>query len=134
MKDLYVIVVVLAAAAHFAFVGYMVLGGWLALRWPRTIWLHVPIAIWGIAIEIVDYTCPLTWLERWARDKAGITPLAPDGFIDHYIIGEWYPADAALLVVVVVFSTICLSWIVFALTRVRRGTAAPAGRRDRTAA
>jgi|ERR1700682_3789484 hypothetical protein len=69
MKDLYVSVVVLTAAAHFVFIGYIVVGGFLALRWPKTIWLHVPVAIWGIAIEMLDFTCPLTWLERWAQPK-----------------------------------------------------------------
>jgi Protein of Unknown function (DUF2784) len=134
MRDLYVAIVVLTAAAHFAFIGYMVIGGFLALRWPRTIWLHVPAAIWGIAIEVFDFTCPLTWLERWARARAAMSPLAPNGFIDHYITGVWYPASAATLVLILVFSTICLSWILFAvMTKRRRSAAVGMGTSDRQA-
>jgi hypothetical protein len=134
MRDLYVAIVVLTAAAHFAFIGYMVIGGFLALRWPRTIWLHVPAAIWGIAIEVFDFTCPLTWLERWARARAAMSPLAPNGFIDQYITGVLYPASAATLVLILVFSTICLSWILFAvMTKRRRSAAVGMGTSDRQA-
>lgn len=44
----------------------------------------------GIAAKRVD--CPLTWVERWARTKAAMTPLSPDGFVAHYITGVIYPA------------------------------------------
>lgn len=64
---MYQIVVVLAVIAHFAFMGYLVVGGFLALRWRRTFWLHVPTAVWGVAIITGHLDCPLTWLERWAR-------------------------------------------------------------------
>ncbi|HYR17789.1 MAG TPA: DUF2784 family protein, partial [Mycobacterium sp.] len=52
MKDpaviAFVILVALTVAAHFAFVGYLVIGGFLAWRWPRTIALHVPVVLWGV--------------------------------------------------------------------------------------
>ncbi len=91
MHVVYAVLVVLTAAAHFTFVAYMVLGGFLAVRWPRTIWVHIPVVIWGIAIELINFVCPLTGLERWARPKAGMAPLDPDGFIDHYLTGVAYP-------------------------------------------
>jgi len=47
---MYHIVVALAVVAHFAFLCYLVVGGFVALRWRRTIWLHVPAVLWGIAI------------------------------------------------------------------------------------
>lgn len=117
--NVYTIVVVITAAAHFAFIAYMLTGGFLALRWPRTIWVHVPVVIWGVAIELLDFVCPLTWLERWARVKAGMAPLALDGFIDHYLTGVVYPASAANLVLALALIMVLASWTLFALRRRR---------------
>ncbi|HWT47945.1 MAG TPA: DUF2784 family protein, partial [Mycobacterium sp.] len=39
---MYETVLGLIVAVHFAFIGYVVTGGFLALRWRRTMWLHVP--------------------------------------------------------------------------------------------
>ena len=44
---MYGILVALVVALHFAFIGYVVIGGFLALAWPRTMWLHVPAVMWG---------------------------------------------------------------------------------------
>ena len=41
----------LVLALHFVFVVFVVLGGLLALRWPRIAWIHVPIALYGAIIE-----------------------------------------------------------------------------------
>jgi Protein of Unknown function (DUF2784) len=119
MKDLYVVAVWLTVAAHFAFIAYLVAGGFLALRWPRTIWLHVPVVIWGVGIVALRYDCPLTWLENWARPRADMRPL-PEGFIDHYITGVLYPANYVVVVEAVVFAIVIASWIAFAVSMRRR--------------
>jgi uncharacterized iron-regulated membrane protein len=120
MKIAYAILVVLTVATHFTFIAYMVTGGFFALRWPRTIWLHIPAVIWGIAIELIDFVCPLTWLERWARPKAGMGPMPADGFIDHYLTGVLYPASAANLVLVLALLTVLTSWLLCYRARRRR--------------
>ena len=33
---------------HLGFVLFVVLGGFLALRWPKLAWAHVPAAVWGV--------------------------------------------------------------------------------------
>ncbi len=79
-----------AVAAHFAFIVFVALGGLAAIRWPRLVWLHVPAALWGAAIELVGGICPLTPLEnRWRRlaGEAGYE----GGFIDHYLVPVIYP-------------------------------------------
>src|ERR1700754_4792398 len=101
MKDVFAVAVVLVVAAHFAFVAYLVVGGFVALRRRWTILLHIPVVIWGVGIVTLGYDCPLTWLEQRARRAAGMAPL-PEGFIDHYITGVLYPADDVLLVEAVV--------------------------------
>jgi hypothetical protein len=110
---MYQTVVALVVALHFAFIGYVVIGGFLALRWRRTIWLHVPAVIWGIAIAAKRVDCPLTWVERWARARAGMAPLPPDGFIAHYITGVIYPAGWVLGVQLASFVVVAVSWALY---------------------
>ncbi len=76
---------------HFAFVLFVVLGGFLALRWPRVAWVHVPVAVWGAGIEFVQGTCPLTPLENRLRRLGGEAGYS-GGFIEHYIIPVLYPS------------------------------------------
>ena len=75
---------------HFAFVVFVVLGGLLALRWPRVIWLHVPAVIWGAVVEFTGWICPLTPLENRLRAAAGESGYERD-FIAHYILPALYP-------------------------------------------
>jgi hypothetical protein len=120
---MYHIVVALAVVAHFAFLCYLVVGGFVALRWRRTIWLHVPAALWGIAITTGHLECPLTSLERWSRAKGGMAPLPPDGFIAHYITGVLYPAGWTGIVPVATFVLIAVSWALYGWRGWRRGQA-----------
>jgi hypothetical protein len=80
----------LVVGAHFLFVLFVVLGGLLALRWPRVAYLHVPAAIWGAAIELAGGICPLTPLENWLRRQAGGAGYS-GGFIEHYLLPVLYP-------------------------------------------
>ena len=78
-------------AVHAAFVLFVVLGGFLAWRWRRVAWAHVPCALWGAAIEYGGWICPLTPLESALRARAGLQGYA-GGFIEHYVIPALYPA------------------------------------------
>ena len=80
----------LIVALHFGFVIFVVLGGLLALRWPRVVWLHVPAVIWGALIEFTGWICPLTPLENRLRRAGGETGYQGD-FIAHYILPVLYP-------------------------------------------
>ena len=75
---------------HFTFVLFVILGGFLLRRWPRLVYLHVPIAIWGVLIEFAGWICPLTPLENHLRRLGGEAGYE-GGFIDHYIIPVLYP-------------------------------------------
>ncbi len=110
---MYKIVIVLVVTVHFAFIGYVVIGGLLALRWRRTMWLHVPAVIWGAAISTKRVDCPLTWVERWARAKAGMAPLPPDGFIGHYVTGVIYPVSWVGGIEFAVFAVVAVSWALY---------------------
>lgn len=99
-----------AVAAHFAFLAYLVGGGFLAWRWPATIWAHVLIVIWTIVILTGVVECPLTTIERWARNAGGMSPLPRAGFIDHHVAGVLYPHGWATAAQIVVFAVILASW------------------------
>lgn len=80
----------LVVVVHSLFVCFVVLGGFLALRWRRLVWIHVPAAVWGVAIEYGGWICPLTPMEQWLRVRGGEAGHA-GGFIDHYIMPYLYP-------------------------------------------
>lgn len=75
---------------HTGFVGFVVLGGFLAWRWRGIVWVHVPCALWGAAIEYGGWICPLTPLENAFRARAGLAGYR-GGFVEHYIIPLLYP-------------------------------------------
>ena len=81
----------LVLLVHLAFVLFVVLGGLLALRWPRVAWVHVPVALYGAAIEFIGFICPLTPLEVWLRRRGGEAGYE-GGFIEHYVTSALYPA------------------------------------------
>ncbi|MCV7381211.1 hypothetical protein BST11_10525 [Mycobacterium alsense] len=110
---MYTLAVGLIVASHFAFIGYVVAGGFLALRWRWTMWLHVPAVLWGAAIATNRTDCPLTWAERWARHHAGLPPLPPGGFIAHYVTGTLYPAGWLVGVQLAAFALVAVSWALY---------------------
>jgi hypothetical protein len=93
---------------HFAALLYIGLGGFLAWRWPRAIFPHIPFALWGFSVVAFDLVCPLTWVEDRFRAAQGLGPL-PGGFNEHYIYDviiprPLLPAVAALAITAVVVS------------------------------
>lgn len=82
----------LVLVSHATFVLFVALGGFLVLRWPRVAWAHVPCALYGAAIELVGWVCPLTPLEQRLRRAAGQRGYT-GGFLEHYLRGVLYPAD-----------------------------------------
>jgi hypothetical protein len=113
---------------HLAFVSFVVLGGLLALRWPRLAWLHIPAAVWGAVVEFTGWICPLTPLEVVLRRAAGDAGYS-GGFLEHYILATLYPdglsrATQLTLGIAVVVLNVAI-YIVF-LLRARARSAARA--------
>ncbi|MCK5189030.1 MAG: DUF2784 domain-containing protein [Methylococcales bacterium] len=75
---------------HFSFILFVIFGGFLALKWRKFIWLHVPAAVWGTLIEFFGWLCPLTTLENELRRNNDGEAFST-GFIEHYIIPLIYP-------------------------------------------
>jgi hypothetical protein len=119
----YRVLVSAVLAVHFAFLAYVVLGGLPAIRWPRMFWPHLAAASWGLLVIMFPVTCPLTWAENWARQRAGEAALTR-GFIDRYIEGVVYPARYTGLIDALVGLVVIGSWL-FAYRRWRSVRAAP---------
>jgi Protein of Unknown function (DUF2784) len=81
----------LVVVLHAAFVAFVVLGGLAVMRWPRLAWVHVPAAAWGVLIEFMGWTCPLTPLENAWRARASGAGYQ-GGFVEHYLLAALYPA------------------------------------------
>jgi hypothetical protein len=101
---------------HFAYLAYVVVGGFVAWRWPRTIWLHLFAAAWGLVVVVAPLACPLTAAEDWARRRAGEAGLTR-GFIDRYIEGVLYPERFTVFLQVLAGILVVVSWIGFLVRR-----------------
>ena len=97
------------ALVHGAFLAYVVVGGLVALRWPRTLPLHAAAAVWGLLVIAASVRCPLTTAEDRLRVLGGQAPL-PGGFIDRYVEGVLYPVSLTPLVQVLVATLVLGSW------------------------
>jgi len=75
---------------HLGFVLFVLFGGLLTLKWPRTMWLHIPAAVWGVLVEWTGWICPLTPLENWLREQAGHGGYHSD-FLAHFLLPVLYP-------------------------------------------
>ena len=80
----------LVVVVHLLFIGFVVGGVFLAWRWPRIVWAHIPAAAYGALVEFVGFTCPLTLLENDLRQHAGQSGYR-GGFIAHYLVKVIYP-------------------------------------------
>ncbi len=117
MKKAHSATVALIVGAHFAYLVYVPSGGFLALRWPRTIVLHVPAVVWGVAVIVLPLPCPLTSLEAWARRRASMDPLPTTGFIDRYVAGLLVPSGRIGVAQALAFAAAAVSWGLFARRR-----------------
>ncbi|MFI6432921.1 DUF2784 domain-containing protein [Rhodococcus oryzae] len=101
---------------HFAFLVYVVAGGFLAWRWPWAIWPHLVLAGWGFSTIVFGLDCPLTHLENWARHEAGEQGLRT-GFIDTYLTGVVYPERYTTLLQTLAGLVVLVSWTGFLIRR-----------------
>ncbi len=127
---LYRLLADLVVVLHVGFVLFVVLGGLLALRWPRAAWLHLPAAIWGAAIEFVAGICPLTPLENRLRRLGGEAGYS-GGFVEHYVLPVLYPAGLSrgvqlALGAVVVVLNVAVYAVVWRRWRRKKSRPAPA--------
>ncbi|MCB0323396.1 MAG: DUF2784 domain-containing protein [Bdellovibrionales bacterium] len=76
---------------HFSFILFVGVGALLVWLWPRLAWLHLPAVLWGAALSLFGWQCPLTALEQDLRVLSGAAGYGT-GFIDYYLLPIIYPA------------------------------------------
>ena len=75
---------------HFAFLMFVIFGGFLVMWRLWVAWLHIPCAAWGVMIVAFGWICPLTPLENRFRAEAGLVAYE-GGFIENYLLVVIYP-------------------------------------------
>ena len=90
MRWLYQVAATAALAAHFAWILFLVFGGWVFRRrfWVRV--AHLVGVVAAVAMGWLWIACPLTHLEQEFRRKAGLESYA-GSFIMHYLETIIYP-------------------------------------------
>jgi hypothetical protein len=75
----------LVAVVHGLAVVLMLTGALVALRLPRLLWVHAPVAAAILAVNLAGAPCPLTDLELALRERVGREPYT-GGFLGHYAL------------------------------------------------
>ena len=110
---------------HLAFILFVVLGGFLALRWRKIARVHLPCVLWGLGIEWFGWLCPLTPLEYRLRRLAGEAGYS-GGFVDHYIMPLVYPPGLTRTVQIVLGVTVvAVNVVAYVLVIRRRSSSRP---------
>ena len=103
---------------HMAFLAYLLLGGFLALRRFQLIWPHIGVLIWSVGVTVTGFTCPLTSLEKWLLEQGGATPYE-GSFIQYYLHGTLFPGQYEIAVGLGAWA-VALASYALALTQRRR--------------
>jgi hypothetical protein len=104
--DLYSMAAAGVLALHLLFILWVAFGALVTRNRPLLRWLHIGSLIYGILLEILDWTCPLTPMENWLWSRAG-APTYQGGFLLHYLDVLVYP-DVSPLLLVLCAVTVCL--------------------------
>ena len=75
---------------HFAFIVFVIVGGFFANRWPWLPRVHLPAIAWAVVLEFLGWICPLTPLENSLRQASGEAGYV-GGFLEHYLVQVVYP-------------------------------------------
>lgn len=92
--DLYLDLASAVLFLHALFIVWVTFGAVFTRSRPILRWLHIVSLIWGILAELTPWPCPLTLLENWLEQKAGVAPYQ-GGFLLHYLDKLVYPDISA---------------------------------------
>ncbi|WP_157943936.1 DUF2784 domain-containing protein [Blastococcus atacamensis] len=109
---------VVVAVVHMAFLGYIVFGGFLALRRPAWLWPSMVATVYSAYVTLAQFTCPLTTLEKWLLEVGGRAPYE-GSFIAHYLHDVLFPAQYETAAWLIAMGIALTSYAVV-LTRWRR--------------
>jgi hypothetical protein len=99
--------------AHFGFLVFLALGGFLAWRHRWVFGLHAAAVAWAV-LSMSGTACPLTAWEDGLRRLGGEQGL-PRGFVDTYLTDVVYPQENLLAAQLLVAGLAAASWVGFAV-------------------
>ena len=99
----------LTVAVHIGALLFIGLGGFLAWRWPKVVFVHVFFAVWGVLVNVTPVPCPLTAAENFFRHQEGLGDL-PGGFNAYYLYDTVIPRSLLPVVVVVALGLLVFSY------------------------
>ena len=102
--------------AHFGFLAFVVLGGFVAWRYRWVLVPHVAAVSWGALTVVVGLQCPLTGWEDGLR-RLGDEDGLPRGFIDTYLTGVVYPPEYLPVAQLLAAVLVVVSWVGMAVHR-----------------
>lgn len=82
----------LVVVLHLLFILFVVFGGLLVFWKSWFVFVHLPVAVYGVLIEWVGWICPLTPLENRLRQQAGQAGYE-GGFVERYLLPVIYPEE-----------------------------------------
>jgi hypothetical protein len=96
---------------------FILLGALLVWRGLVPVWLHLPLAAWGVLTHVANVTCPLTPLEKWLRREGGM-PVYETGFVEQYLMpralrGRVTRAGHITLGLVILAVNVLIYWLAF---------------------
>src|SRR5215207_7955728 len=100
----------LVVIVHVGFILFVAVGAFLAWRWPRLSWAHVPAVVYAAAIVTVGFDCPLTPIEKQLRRLAG-QQAYEGGFVNHYLANVVYPGGLTPLLRVLAGACIVVGYV-----------------------
>ena len=109
---------------HLGFIIFVIIGGFLVVKWRWLLLLHLPAAVWGALIEFRGWLCPLTPLEQRLRQAAGEQGYS-GGFIEHYVLPVIYPealtVDIQMVLggIVILINLVVYAWVLVHVSRHR---------------
>lgn len=80
----------LAAASHLSYIAFLLVGGFMAKRWPKLMKWHLGAIGAAGVVNLTGSDCPLTVWETWLLRRGGREPYET-GFISHYLVEPVYP-------------------------------------------
>lgn len=95
---------------HIVALLFIGLGGFLAWRWPKVVFVHIFFAIWGVLVNITPIPCPLTALENYFRHQQGLGDL-PGGFNAYYFYDTLFPRSFLPVIAAFALALLVLSYV-----------------------
>lgn len=105
-KEAYAALAAAVLLLHLLFIAWVIFGALITPHSRRLRRLHVISLLWGILIETMPWSGPLTVIENALESRAGVQPYQ-GGFLLHYLDAIVYPnIPVAMLTIIAV--AICM--------------------------